>query len=110
MILRVLINLLENASKFTPAEGKIEVGAKRDGEWVQLWIADNGIGISPDNHTRIFEKFARTKRGEKIAGLGVGLAFCRLAVDGHGGKIWVDNGQKKGTRFNITLPTERIEQ
>jgi len=104
MIRRVLINLLENASKFTPTEGKLEAGAKTDGEWLQLWIADNGIGIAPEDHSRIFEKFARTKGGEKISGLGVGLAFCRLAVDGHGGRIWVDSNHEAGTRFNIKLP------
>ena len=110
MIRRVLINLLENASKFTPAKGEISIGAKMDGEWLQLWIADNGMGIAPEDRDRVFEKFTRAKSGKKISGLGIGLAFCRLAVDGHGGKIWIDEDHKIGTRFNINLPIEKQEQ
>ena len=109
MIRRVLINLLENASKFTPPEGKLEVGVKIDGEWVQLWVADNGDGIALEDRARVFEKYESTKSGEKTAGLGVGLAFCRLAVDGHRGDIWVDNDYKAGTRFNINLPRVKKE-
>ena len=110
MIRRVLINLLENASKFTPTEGQISVGVKREGDVVQLWIADNGMGIPPEEHERIFEKFARTKSGTKVSGLGIGLAFCRLAVNGHGGKIWIDKNYTNGTRFNINLPIEKEEE
>lgn len=104
MIRRVLINLLENASKFTPLGGKLELGAKVDGDWLMFWVADNGVGIAPENRLRIFEKFTRVNGEEKISGLGVGLAFCRLAIDGHGGNIWVDEKHEKGTRFNLTVP------
>jgi len=107
MISRVLINLIENASKFSPIEGKIEVGAKVDGERLQFWVADNGIGIGSEERAQVFEKFVRGKGREKISGLGVGLAFCRLAVEGHGGKIWVDNDYQAGTRININLPIEK---
>ena len=107
MISRVLINLIENSSKFTPIEGNIEVGAKVDGEWLQLWVEDNGIGISSEDRAQIFEKFVRVKGKEKISGLGVGLAYCRLAVEGHGGKIWVDNDYQAGTRININLPIKK---
>ena len=111
MIRRVLINLLENASKFTPTKGEISIGAKMDGKWLQLWIADNGMGIAPEDRNRVFEKFTRAKKSsKKISGLGIGLAFCRLAVDGHGGKIWIDEDHKIGTRFNINLPIEKQEQ
>ena len=57
MIRRVLINLMENASKFTPPEGKIELGGKQDGEWVQLWVQDNGSGIPFSEQEHIFEKY-----------------------------------------------------
>ncbi len=110
MIRRVLINLLENASKFTPTEGQITIGAKIDGEFVQLWITDNGMGIPLEDHERVFEKFARTKSGAKVSGLGIGLAFCRLAVNGHGGKIWIDKNHKNGTRFNLNLPVEKEQE
>lgn len=105
MIRRVLINLLENASKFTPVGGKLEVGAtQEDQQWIKFWVADNGVGIAPEDRQRIFEKFARVNGKEKVSGLGVGLAFCRLAVDGHGGKIWVEEEKPQGTRFNLTMP------
>jgi len=107
MIRRVLINLLENASKFTPPEGKIEVGAKRDGDWVQMWVQDNGPGIPFGDQERIFHKFTRLK-GESVPnGLGVGLAFCQLAVEGHGGKIRVESQSGQGARFVLTLPVQK---
>jgi len=104
MIRRVLINLIENASKFTPPEGKISLGAKRDGEWLQMWVQDNGPGIPFADQERIFEKFTRLKTEGSANGLGVGLAFCRLAVEGHGGKIWVESRTGQGSKFNLTLP------
>ena len=107
MIRRVLINLLENASKFTPFEGNLEIGAKEKGKWLELWVSDDGVGVSPENRANIFEKFSRGTGQEKISGLGIGLAFCRLAVSKHGGKIWIDNSQDKGTCFRIRLPLEK---
>ena len=104
MIRRVLINLMENASKFTQPEGKIELGAKRDGEWLQMWVQDNGPGIPFADQEKIFEKFTRLKAEGAPNGLGVGLAFCRLAVEGHGGKIWVESQPGQGAKFSITLP------
>jgi PAS domain S-box-containing protein len=104
MIRRVLINLLENASKFTPPDGRIEIGAKTEGSWVQMWVQDNGPGIPFADQERIFDKFTRLK-GENIpGGLGVGLAFCRLAVTGHGGRIWVESKPGEGARFILSLP------
>ena len=111
MIRRVLINLLENASKFTPVGGKLEVGVKKeDKQWIRFWVADNGIGIDPEDRQRIFEKFARVKGEKKVSGLGVGLAFCRLAVEGHGGKIWAEEETPQGTRFNLTVPIHTGEE
>ncbi|NOY98605.1 MAG: GAF domain-containing protein [Chloroflexi bacterium] len=107
MIRRVLINLLENATKFSPVDGKIGVGAKADGDWVSLWVQDNGPGISPEDQERVFDKFTRLKGKNKPAGLGVGLAFCRLAVEGHGGRIWVESQPEQGSRFCITLPVAK---
>jgi two-component system, NtrC family, sensor histidine kinase KinB len=104
MIRRVLINLLENASKFTPPGGKIELGARREGEWLQMWVQDNGPGIPLADQERIFDKFTRLKEDGAPAGLGVGLAFCRLAVQGHGGKIQVESETGQGAKFIITLP------
>ncbi|MBI3170711.1 MAG: GAF domain-containing protein [Chloroflexi bacterium] len=106
MIYRVLTNLLENSIKFTPAGGRIDVGAQtsEDGFFVKFWVRDNGPGIPPAERERIFDKFTRLRGKNKQGGLGVGLAFCRLAVHAHGGDIWVDSEVGKGTTFWLTLP------
>ena len=110
MVRRILTNLIENAVKFTPAEGKLEVGARIDDKWLELWVKDNGPGIPTADQERIFEKFTRLRGKDKPAGLGVGLAFCRLAVLGHGGRIWVQSEPGKGTEFHFTLPLATQEQ
>jgi signal transduction histidine kinase len=102
---RVFINLMENAIKFTPVEGRIEIGAQTDGTYVKFWVRDNGPGISAADRERIFDKFTRLRNGkERPRGLGVGLAFCRLAVLGHGGDIWIESELGNGTTFFLTLP------
>jgi PAS domain S-box-containing protein len=110
MIRRVLINLLENAIKFTPTEGQIQVGARSQGDWLHIWIKDNGPGIAPSDQERIFEKFTRLRGKDKPGGLGVGLAFCRLAVQAHGGRIWVESETGHGTAFTFTLPLATEQQ
>lgn len=105
MIYRVFVNLLENAIKFTPVGGRVEIGGQTtDGVFVKFWVRDNGLGISPSDQERIFEKFTRVRGKNRPGGLGVGLAFCRLAVLGHGGDIWVESEVDKGTTFWLTLP------
>ncbi len=107
---RILVNLLENASKFTPSEGSIEIGAQPEGEWMKFWVRDNGPGIPVEDQERIFEKFTRLRGREKTSGLGVGLAFCRLAVQHHGGRIWVESQNGSGTTFHFTLPLATEQQ
>ncbi|MEI7848704.1 MAG: GAF domain-containing protein [Chloroflexota bacterium] len=104
MIRRVLINLLENATKYTPVRGNLEVGADLSGEFVQIYVQDNGPGIPEADSERIFDKFTRLKNKTSARGLGVGLAFCKLAIIGHGGKIWVEPAPEHGSRFVFTLP------
>lgn len=107
MIRRVLINLLENAIKYSKTETSIEIGAKRDGEAIQFWVQDHGPGIPATDHKRVFEKFARVKAGShRPSGLGIGLAFCRTAVLAHGGNIWIESEEGKGSRFIFTLPVK----
>jgi PAS domain S-box-containing protein len=106
MIKRVLINLLENALKYSPAGGKITTGGKASGEWVELWVQDSGPGIPPDSRDIVFEKFSRLQNTERSTkGMGLGLAFCRLAVTAHGGKINVDNQVSEGSKFVFFLPS-----
>jgi NtrC-family two-component system sensor histidine kinase KinB len=105
MIHRVFINLLENAIKYTPTGGRVEIGAQTtSGTAVKFWVRDNGPGISAADRDRIFEKFTRVRGKEVPSGMGVGLAFCKLAVQGHGGQLWVESEPGKGTTFWLTLP------
>lgn len=104
MMRRVLINLLENAIKFSKADTGIEIGAQKDGNSVRFWVRDTGPGIPPSEHKHIFEKFARLKGRNQPGGLGIGLAFCRIAVQAHGGTIWVESEEGKGAKFVFTLP------
>jgi PAS domain S-box-containing protein len=110
MARRVLINLMENASKFSPARGRIDVGAQAEDDFVHLWVRDNGPGIPLVEQDRIFDKFTRLRGDSKPGGLGIGLAFCRLAVQGHGGKIWVESEPGKGATFHFTFPSATGEQ
>jgi two-component system, NtrC family, sensor histidine kinase KinB len=104
MIRRVLINLLENAIKFTPTRGKIWVEARRETGFVRFSVTDSGPGIAPADQERIFEKFTRLSVSQGPRGLGLGLAFCRLALAGHGGRIWVESKAGAGARFQFVLP------
>jgi signal transduction histidine kinase len=105
MIRRVLINLLENAIKYTPQGSRIEVGAQPQGEVVQIWVQDGGPGIPPAEQERIFDKFTRLRSAAGQHGFGLGLAYCRLAVEAHGGRIWVESQPDQGACFRFTLPT-----
>jgi PAS domain S-box-containing protein len=104
MIRRVVTNLLENASKYSPPGCDIEVGSRRQGDFVNIWVQDHGQGIPASEHERIFDKFTRLKTENGPKGLGLGLAYCRLAVQAHGGRIWVESELEVGSRFVFTLP------
>lgn len=110
MARRVLINLMENASKFSPVKGKIEVGAREENGWIYMWVSDNGPGIPLAEQDRIFDKFTRLYGASKPGGLGIGLAFCRLAVQGHGGRIWVESEPGQGSTFHFMFPVATAEQ
>ncbi len=106
MVRRVVINLLENAVKYTHSGGNITVSAAQtdDNRMVAVSVSDTGPGISPRDQQAIFDKFARIHGEGRPKGLGLGLAFCRLAVEAHGGTIWVESQEGKGSTFTFTLP------
>jgi len=104
MIKRVLINLIENASKYSPSHSQILVSATLAEDEIRFTVDDNGPGIPEAYKDVIFEKFSRVNVSPTRKGLGLGLAFCRLAVNAHGGKIWVENRPEKGSSFVFTLP------
>jgi signal transduction histidine kinase len=106
---RVLVNLVDNALKYTPENGHIwvQTGQKADSLW--LSISDTGPGVPAEDRERIFERFTQGT-GDKLKrrGFGLGLAYCRLAIEGHGGRIWVQDGPNGvGSRFTFTLPLEQ---
>jgi signal transduction histidine kinase len=107
MILRVLINLLENAVKFNRGQGTIQINLQQQGDMILTAIQDDGPGIEPDEQERIFQKYARPNILADGGGLGLGLAYCRLAVNSHGGQIWVESKTGYGAVFKFTLPTAR---
>lgn len=106
MIRRVLINLLDNASKYSPSKTIIRIGTGNGGNEVTFWVDDSGPGIPVESREHIFEKFTRIYGQSSSKGLGLGLAFCRLAVQAHGGKIWVEDLPEGGSRFIFTLPVK----
>jgi len=104
MIRRVLINLLENAVKFSPSSGVIRLGAELADDQVAIWVQDDGPGIPSHERERIFEKFTRLGSKDNPKGLGLGLAYCRLAVMAHGGRIWAESESGTGSTFKFVLP------
>lgn len=104
MIKRVVINLIENAVKYTPGSGTVTISARVDTHQALVSVQDTGPGIPEADRTRIFDKFARIQRMGTAKGLGLGLAFCRLAVEAHGGRIWVEPAPRQGSTFVFTLP------
>ena len=98
-----LINLLDNALKFTPVGGQIQVGIVQQVEHVQLWVADSGLGIADDELAHIFERFHRGQHATS-AGSGLGLAIVQSIVQAHGGTVEVVSQLGVGSRFTINLP------
>mgnify|MGYP002778406682 CR=1 FL=1 len=108
LLRRVFGNLLQNA--LTHAHGPVHVrlSARRDGGGILLTVADDGPGIAPEYQELIFRKFetVRLEGGPRPRSSGLGLTFCRLAVEAHGGRIWVQSAQGQGSQFHVWLPIE----
>ncbi|MBN1191939.1 MAG: PAS domain S-box protein [Dehalococcoidales bacterium] len=112
-LIQVITNLLGNAVKFTPENGKISVRAGSDrsingmkGNAITVTVTDTGIGIAPENHQRIFEKFGQVGDvlKDRPKGTGLGLPICKKIIEHYGGQIWVESELGKGTTFLFTLP------
>jgi two-component system sensor histidine kinase KdpD len=101
---QVLVNLVENAVKYTPARSPIEIRARRVDGGVQVEVADHGAGVPSGEEKQIFEKFHRASR--TAGGMGLGLTICRGIVTVHGGRIWYENRAEGGAAFRFLLPAE----
>lgn len=99
----VFLNLFENAAKYTPPGTKIDVSARRQGEALEIEVADRGPGLQPGNEAKIFEKFFRGQH-VGVGGVGLGLAICRSIVEAHHGSMSAHAREGGGTVFRITLP------
>ena len=106
LIEQVLVNLLENAAKYSPAGSPIEVTAAVNDGAILTEVADRGHGIPQGEEARIFEKFYRV-HPDREGGVGLGLTICRGIIDAHGGRIWAENRSGGGAVFRFTLPTEK---
>jgi signal transduction histidine kinase len=103
---QILVNLLVNATKFTPAGGQIDVGAARAGDMIRLWVSDTGIGISSDQLERVFEPFYQVEQGttRTHAGIGLGLAIARDLARSMGGDLRLESQPGRGTSGWLELP------
>ena len=106
LIEQVLINLLENAIKYTPPGSPIDLTARQEEAWVVVEVADRGPGLPPGEEQRIFEKFYRARTPQNGSGVGLGLTICRGIVEAHGGQIWAENRSGGGASFRFKLPLE----
>jgi len=108
MVRRIVVNLVGNSVKFAPEQSTITVSARaaEKGDHLVVSVQDQGPGISEEHQARIFEKFVQVGKGrsaEKVS-VGLGLAFCKMAVEAHGGRIWVESEPGQGARFSFSLP------
>jgi two-component system sensor histidine kinase KdpD len=101
---QVLVNLLDNATKYSPADSEIDISASVDEATITVSVADRGPGVPQDQHNHIFEKFVRGQEAARKPGVGLGLAICRAIVAVHGGRIGVEDRPGGGSVFNISLP------
>jgi signal transduction histidine kinase/DNA-binding response OmpR family regulator/HAMP domain-containing protein len=105
-IRQVLTNLLSNAVKFSPQGGAVTLGARHEGDYVQLWVADHGVGIPAEALPQLFSKFFRVDNREtrSVGGTGLGLALVKEIVEAHRGRVWVESVVGQGSTVWFTLP------
>ena len=111
LIVQVLVNLMDNAIKYTPAGSEIEIEIRLQGNMAEVSVADNGSGVSENAKAHIFEMFYTdaTKAADSRRSLGLGLALCKSIITAHGGMIKVEDNQPHGARFIFTLPAKEVK-
>lgn len=106
LMVQVLVNLLDNALKYSPPDSPIEVTARAAADTLEIAVADRGIGVPPEDLERIFDKFYRVQRPAGASGSGLGLAICKGIVEAHRGRIWAQRRPGGGTIITVALPCE----
>jgi two-component system sensor histidine kinase KdpD len=101
---QALVNLVENALKYTPAGSPIEISAHSDAHEIVIEVADRGPGLAAGDERRVFEKFYRLPSGSRQPGAGLGLAICKAIVEAHGGAITARNRPGGGALFSLRFP------
>jgi two-component system phosphate regulon sensor histidine kinase PhoR len=101
---QVLVNLIHNALKFTEPGGHVELSAAADAPFIRFAVRDTGVGIPQDELERVFERFYKADRARSGGGTGLGLSITRHIVDAHGGRIWVESTEGRGSTFYFTIP------
>jgi signal transduction histidine kinase len=111
LLKRVLSNLVQNALTHTPHAVTLALHARKEADGVLFTVADNGPGIPAEYHEVIFRKFEQVKATvPRVRSSGLGLAFCKLVADAHGGRIWVQSTEGKGSAFHLALPVRPAHQ
>jgi signal transduction histidine kinase len=104
---QVVLNLLNNAFKYTPEDGRITLSARAEDSALVVEVKDNGPGMAKEERERIFNPYHRIDSDrERLSGLGLGLALCKTLVELHGGKIWAQSTVGKGSTFGFSLPID----
>jgi PAS domain S-box-containing protein len=106
---RILHNLVDNAIKYSPDGGEVKIFARQERDFIVIGVSDQGLGIAKDDQERLFQSFERLGVAVKksIQGTGLGLRVCRILVEAHGGKIWVESERGKGSTFYFSLPVDK---
>ena len=111
LIIQVIINIVDNAVKYTPSGSHITISARKDGPWIRMEISDDGHGISNTAKEKLFDMFytGETISADSRRGLGLGLSLCKSIIEAHGGTIYVRDNHPQGTVFGFTLQLEEVK-
>jgi two-component system, sensor histidine kinase and response regulator len=105
LLVRLLSNLLDNSLRYAPIKGCVRLLASRDGPRLRIEVSDDGPGVPDVDKDHIFEKYIQLDGDHLRTSRGLGLVFCRLAAEAHGGRIWVEDRRPTGSAFCILLPS-----
>jgi signal transduction histidine kinase len=109
---RAIINLVENAIKFTPSGGSVLVRVRRDDSCLLFAVEDTGVGIDKDLQGRVFDRFYRAnqKGTEHVSGSGLGLSLVKAVIENHRGRVWLESEPGIGTTFFVAVPIDHVKQ